>query len=475
MAQPDCLPRYVEPDNRAMSQRSRPSAPPRVPVSSVGGIVWPAFPGPEAARILALAHQLEQSQWWSTNTLVAMQLRQAEALLAHAAATVPFYGSRLNVLRGVRRGDLTPETWRTVPLTRRGDWQAAGNETVSRRVPVDHGSIREVQTTGSMGAPVTVRTSTVTGHVQAALNLRLHLWHDRNLSGNVAAIIAMKPTATPADETAVPWAPGYGTGRMTRLDVRTPIPGQLDWLAKADPDDLLTYPSNLAALVAAAPDARSRMTRLQRVATLGEVLTDGQRAACEAAWGVPVIDVYSAQEVGLIALQCPGHTHYLVQSESLIVEVLDDRSVPCGPGDIGRIVVTDLHNFATPLIRYEIGDFAEVGAPCPTGRGLPVLRRIAGRRRNMLTLPSGERYWPSFPAELFLAVAPVRQVQLVQTANDTIRVRLAMETPLTTDQRQRLRAALIDRLRYPFRLEFEHVERIPAGPGGKYEDFRSEI
>ena len=39
------------------------------------------------------------------------------------------------------------------------------------------------------------------------------------------------------------------------------------------------------------------------------------------------------------------------------------------------MVITDLHNFATPLIRYELGDYAEVGTPCPTGRGLPVLNR----------------------------------------------------------------------------------------------------
>ena len=45
------------------------------------------------------------------------------------------------------------------------------------------------------------------------------------------------------------------------------------------------------------------------------------------------------------------------------------------PGEIGRLVVTRLHHFATPLLRYDIGDYAEVGDACPCGRGLPVLRR----------------------------------------------------------------------------------------------------
>ena len=50
-----------------------------------------------------------------------------------------------------------------------------------------------------------------------------------------------------------------------------------------------------------------------------------------------------------------------------------------------------LHNFAMPLIRYAIGDLAEVGAACPCGRTLPVLRRVLGRTRDMLVLPSGEK------------------------------------------------------------------------------------
>ena len=76
------------------------------------------------------------------------------------------------------------------------------------------------------------------------------------------------------------------------------------------------------------------------------------------------------------------------------MEVLDNHGRPCKEGETGRVVLTDLHNFTMPLIRYEIGDYAEVGPPCACGRGLPVLARILGRSRNMLTLPAGDRIWP---------------------------------------------------------------------------------
>src|SRR6185295_14515719 len=99
-------------------------------------------------------------------------------------------------------------------------------------------------------------------------------------------------------------------------------------------------------------------------------------------WGVGVVDVYSSEECGQIALQCPEHEQYHVQSESVLVEVLDDEGRPCAPGTIGRVVLTTLQNFAMPLIRYDIGDFAEPGPACPCGRALPVLTRIVGRVRN---------------------------------------------------------------------------------------------
>ena len=111
------------------------------------------------------------------------------------------------------------------------------------------------------------------------------------------------------------------------------------------------------------------------------------------AWGVPLSDMYSGREVGYLALQCPQHDHYHVMSEGNFLEVLGDDGRPCQPGETGRVVVTTLHNYVMPLIRYEIGDFAEVGEPCPCGRGLPVLTRILGRQQNMLTLPTGESRW----------------------------------------------------------------------------------
>src|SRR5262249_14466253 len=145
---------------------------------------------------------------------------------------------------------------------------------------------------------------------------------------------------------------------------------------------------------------------------------------------VEVVDSYSSEELGYIGLQCPGREHYHVQAENLLVEVLRGDGSPCVAGETGRMVVTTLHNFAMPFVRYANGDYAEVGPACPCGRGLPVLTRIAGRQRNMLMRPDGVQHWPSFPTEVWGGIAPVRQLQVVQDALDHVEVRLVLPRDL---------------------------------------------
>ena len=214
---------------------------------------------------------------------------------------------------------------------------------------------------------------------------------------------------------------------------------------------------------------------LEQVSTMGEVLDDDIRQTCERAWGVPVTDVYSSQEVGVIAIQCPDHPHYHVQSESVLVEVLDEDGAPCQPGRVGRIVVTDLHNFASPIIHYAIGDYAEVGEPCPCGRGLPVLKRIMGRTRNMLTLPGGDKFWPVIGQSKLRDIAPVRQFQLVQKTLEDIELRLVVARELTADEEAAVKASVLEKLGHEFAISLIYFDEIPRTPGGKYEDIISEV
>ena len=127
-----------------------------------------------------------------------------------------------------------------------------------------------------------------------------------------------------------------------------------------------------------------------------------------------------------------------------------------------------------PLIRYAIGDYAEVGGPCPCGRGLPVLRRVPSRQRNRVALPDGRRTWPDVSA-LWAAIHDVAQIQLIQRSQDHVEVRYAREQPLSAAEEHAGGERVHQALGYPFRLTFTRQDTIARQPNGKYETFFADI
>lgn len=443
-----------------------------LPRSGVTGALWPAVPGPAAARLLAIQQQLEQSQWWPPERLLAQQLRQLRILLQHAADTVPFYSERLADFRLDPRLPLDPERFSRIPVLGRAQVQEAGERLLSRAVPQAHGQVGETRTAGSTGHPVRVKTTEVSWVFWLAFTLRDNLWQGRDLGAKLATI------RSKVEDGPLPgWGPAldlaYATGPAALLNIAADPARQLDWLREQGSGYLMTHPTNLRELLWLARERGVKLPGLREVVTFGEMLHPGLRALCREAWGVPVKDLYSAEEVGYIAFQCPEHEHYHVQAEGLLLEVLDEAGRPCAPGETGRVVVTPLHNFAMPLIRYELGDYAEAGSDCPCGRGLPVLKRILGRQRNMVVLPDGSRHWPSLPAEVL--ELPVRRRRVVQRTLEEIEFSMEVTRPLTAEEERRLVSALQKSLGHPFRITLRRVERLDdlAPAGHKHEDFVS--
>ncbi len=447
--------------------------------SSVAGIAWPAIPDPVAANLLALLMQLDDSQWWSPEQLLQKQHEQFGLLAAHAWRQSPFFRSRFEQAGLNTDQAWTAGTFSTIPLLSRAELMQHAEHIHCRVLPLKHGAAHQIQTSGSTGQVVTMLRTDVTQLMWLALAMREHLWHQRDFSATLAVIKAVTPTLDdPLEAARIGWGhPAnllFDTGPSYAQPLAMDVAQQAAWLVRIDPRYLLTYPSNLVALLDRYESGDTLPPSLRQIRTIGETLHPGLRERCRSLGGIEIVDMYSSQEVGLIALQCPVSGLYHVQSESLIVEVLDDEGRPCKPGETGRIVITDLHNFATPIIRYEIRDYAEVGPACPCGRGLQTLSRIMGRRRNMVIFPDGKRHWPLVGAYRFREVAAIRQYQVVQHALDDIEVKLVVEHPLSGEQEARLSAMIHSALGQPFPLRFSYFNKeLPKTGGGKFEEFVS--
>lgn len=444
------------------------------PRTAVEGLAFPALPPPAAARLLALQFQLGQSEWWSPAEIRAAQLQQVALVLRHAWQYVPFYRDRLAAAGYDPAVPLTAEFFASLPLLTRPQIQQAGSLLHSTQMPPGHGPTRSGETSGSTGRPITYLTSQSEGMYWHAFTLREHLWHGRDLGAKLGAIRYGK-----ADGSTVGWGPStnmvYMTGSGSILRIDTPVAGQVDWLVREQPDYLLSYPSNIDGLARECMRRGVRWPGLREVRTVAETVRPELRALVRAAWGVKVVDMYSASETGYLALQCPRHEHYHAQEESALIEILDDAGRPCAPGVEGRVVVTTLHKFAMPLIRYEIGDYAVPGPPCDCGRGLAVIQRLLGRTRNLVQLPDGSKRWPLCELVGQPDVPGILQYQFVQRSLQHIDVYLVVGPEYSQSMEPRLTEIIHQRLGCPFGLSYHYCDIIPRSANGKFEDFRCEV
>ncbi len=432
-------------------------------------------------QLSKILQYLDQSQWWPPDVLEAKQVVALRRLLRHVRVHVPYY--RETLLEFDESFPAALDDWRRFPLLSRYDIQTAGSQLYSDNPPTGHRLASKKFTSGSTGKPVLVLGSSMTSLVWRAMTIRDHLWHERDLKKKLGVIRWMddgkgQPSTGARMRNWGPATSNLETGECVMLSINSTTAEQAAWLLRERPDYLLSYPSALENLIAYFKQYDlDKPPNLLEVRCFGEVLGDRCRRECRAVWHVNMVDMYSSEEVGYIALQCSDYEHYHLMSENLLIEVLDPQGNACQPGMVGRVVVTTLHNYTSPLLRYDIGDFAEVGHPCMCGRGLPVIKRILGRKRNMFTLPTGEKVWPSFQFREGggLEHLPIRQFQVVQQTPDTVYVNLVATRHLEPAEENLIRSSLLTSLRYPFRISIHYVDSILRSSTGKFEDFTSMV
>jgi phenylacetate-CoA ligase len=439
--------------------------------SRVAGVESPPLLTGAPAALAAMLGQLDRSQWLDPAVLRARQFRQLRVLAEHCAVHSPHFARRLSA------AGLTPAELATVrglgqlPPLRRQEVQSSP-DLFCNQVPPDHAPVKEARTSGSTGEPVSVRRTALTQFMWSAHIARDLIWHRRNLKGRQCAIRANVEKVVRFPDWGGIIGDLFETGEVLVIPITTPVSELITMIDAFRPDDLLAYPNVIAGLL---DDCRARgrgFEGLKQLRTVGETLSPVLRREATEFFGATVTDTYSSEEIGYITIECPDAPLHHVMAETAIVELLRDDGTPCEEGELGRVVVTDLHNFATPLIRYDIGDYAELGPPCPCGRGLPTLRRVVGRERNLMRLPGGARRWPLFGTRDYRDVAPVRQCQMIQHSLEQMELRLVCERPLTATEERDLRAKVLTTLGHDFTLELRFFEgRLPTGANGKFDEF----
>lgn len=420
-----------------------------------------------------VVYALDKSQWLPAHDIEAAQSRQLSQLVLHSERYSPHFRNRIQKA-ALNQTDLRrPGALAKLPILSRRELQGA-KDIFCTAVPQSHLPLAQTQTSGSTGEPVVVKRTFINNIDWLAVTMREHLWHRRDFSGRFCAIRANILALTKMDSWGPPASLLEKTGAALGIPISTPIGEQLDIISAFRPNVLLVYPNILSAFVQEIQTGAAVRPELRQILSIGETLSPELRDRTVATLGVDLADMYSSQEAGIIALQCPQSGLYHVMAENLIVEVVDDDGRQVGEGETGRVVVTDLHNYATPLIRYDIGDFAQTGPRCPCRRGLPTLRRILGRERNLVLMPDGSRHWPMVGFHRYRQIAPIIQYQIVQIDGERMEVRLVCERKLSEAEEEALCAQIRKSLGHSFAMSFRYFDdEIPKNSNGKFEEFVS--
>jgi phenylacetate-CoA ligase len=216
---------------------------------------------------------------------------------------------------------------------------------------------------------------------------------------------------------------------------------------------------------------------LRLTITTSEVCDDIDRATMEKGFGVPVANEYGAAELDWLAMH-DTEGNWLINNETLLVEIIDDNGAPCLPGVEGRVIVTSLFNKAMPFIRYDVGDRAVLA----DGNKGPyqLMQRVAGRNNDIIRLPSGKvsmGFTIYYLAKELLEKGEVRVKEfiMVQKALDTFEVQYSADQDLTENDKQLLRETLEQYLEPGLHCSFLRKEHVGRTHAGKLKYFRSEL
>ena len=346
--------------------------------------------------------------------------RQLRRLIRHAYANVPHYRDLLD------RHAIRPEDIRSVddlaaiPVTSRREFQGrAAREVVARNVDPARLIVR--RTSGRSGQPLTIRRTWFEERLLGAFRWRaLHAmgWRPTDRHAEIEEVGPPHPHDSQFAHRALQ---GIGLCRQARIDVLQ-APDRMRLALRAFGPDIVTgYAGALTRVAQTMSDADRATLRVRFAATHSEVLTPQMRQQIATGFAAPVHEIYDCNECNVIAWQCVRSGALHVCDDAVVVEILVDGR-PVAPGERGEVVVTSLHSFAMPIIRYRLGDLVTRGsATCPCGQPFSTLHRIQGRMADYFPLPGGRLLHPYEIVAIVGNATPwLREYQLTQEREDLV-------------------------------------------------------
>lgn len=417
-------------------------------------------------RSLATLLRLQRDQWRRPSELARIQARRLRRMVRHSYDQVPFYRRRLDEagldparIKGL--ADL-----RNLPPVSRSELQDRSPYDLLAS-GVDPARCKQLTTAGSSGAPLTVVFSKTDDWFKDLVWARTSLANGRGIR-DLTVYFKFQSAPPRGFERLGIWP------RLT-LSVLDPPEERIKAMRRADVKIVRANAFELVNMADVMLDSGVEDIRPKAVFSMGSLLDTNARERISRAFGCPVFDCYGATELGCIAWECSRHSGLHINMDTVGVEFLHGDE-PARPGQLARLVCTSLFSLTMPFIRYDIGDIGVLDpAPCPCGRGLPLMSRLEGRADDFFIRTDGRWISPSEVVNRLKRLPGLARFRLVQKTPSLVDLWVVPTQGHSELSSEESVTILRDILGKHLQVRFHVVDQLPPDPGRKIRSMISEV
>ena len=431
-------------------------------------VVIPLYEFATRNRTRKYMRELEKSQWFGTRKIREIQNRRLRALIRYAYNTVPYY-RRVFRMRRLQGNDIKDiEDLHKLPILKRNIVQNNLKDLISTDYPKKN--IRKGNTGGSTGEPLVFYT---TRENRAWSNAARYLaWRWAGFEwGDKYAFFFGSPIDLEAYasvkgklESLIKRRLSFNSYRWSEADMEN----FAYTIAKSKPKVIYGNAVPVALMAKFIEERGIKGIQAKSVLIDSNKLFEREVKTIKRVFQCPVWWNYHNRENGTFASECSEHNGYHLFAQNFIFEILPEGDV-VAPGETGNIVVTDLHNYAMPFIRYEVGDVGtHSNEACACGRSLPLMTELQGRRCDILVTETGNLVMgPFYQFERFFDIANIRQYQIIQETRSRILVKIVADEGFSDRHMERIRNMVHFIMGKNMEVDIKIVESIGSTKSGK--------
>ncbi|MDT0262447.1 phenylacetate--CoA ligase family protein [Jatrophihabitans lederbergiae] len=398
-----------------------------------------------------------------------IQAAKLRDLVAHSYRTVPYYRELMDE-RGLKPDDIaTPADLAKLPVLSRARLAAHQDRLLSSEADTE--SLQVNFSSGSTGVRAQFSQDQDFRLWMRAHQLRTYAWCSGWKLGDPFVLLWGSEIYWSLKQRIEQWENRLVNRREFNTFRLSPelIAAFLDELIAFRPALVSTYSNAIHLITGEAARRGLRIEGLRAVQATSEPLPPALRERIEQTLNCEVYDKYGMRESNVVAHESPDHNGMLLQSENVVVEILDDDLQPCPEGVRGKLVVTPLNNRAMPLLRYETSDVAAL-LPRAADAILPFPRisSVAGRLQDLIVVPGQGHVDSYFFSYLLMQQPLIHWFQVIQDRPEALTIRVYAPDGLDRATRNQLVERIVHHTQFPFQVEFDVLHRMPESSTGKF-------